>query len=184
MRGMKAAMEKGKVQLLVSPLRWLGIRGWMGQQALDQFKGACFVRAWDPDSKVWWFPESFEPLARAAMGLPQNMPPDVRFEPKARAERQVAGPPGAQLVLLGYREPHWLDSDPYKVLMIEPDAPQGLVDTAYAYWRWSFTARPSEGGIGGVNEPLERVEAAYAEIRRVRLAADEGDKQGIKREVL
>lgn len=189
MRGMKAAMERGKVQLYVCPLRWVGVRGWMGAEALAQFKGCCFIRAWDPDSKTWWVPETFEPLVRAALGLPQNMPPDIRLEPRPRETHEIIEPrradmlpPGVQLRLVGWREPHWLDSDPYKVLMVERDAPQGLVDTAMAFWRWSFTHQ--NGGVGGVNEPLERAEAAYAEICRVRLAADEADKQGIRREVL
>lgn len=170
-------MEKDKVQLGVSPLRWLSMKGWLGDEGMKLFKGCCYVRAWDPDSKTWFYPENFDPLVRSALGLPQTAAPNIRLEPFPRdgeIKHRVAlgrATGGAAVFSSVPLEPHWLDSDPYKILMVDEDAPQWLVDWAAIGWREALKS------AGGPPEPLERVNAAYEEIIRSRLAHDEVSKQ-------
>lgn len=177
MRGMKSAMEKGKVTLGVSPLRWCSLRGWLGEEMMLAFKGAAIIRAWDPDSKTWFYPENFDVLVRSVLGLPVGLAPEIKLEPRPRQgeiKHRIAWAKAKGVSPLdpAFRdsemEPHWLDSDPYAVLMIDEDAPWGLVESAYNYWK--YTLSPKNMGVGGIDEPLQRIEEAYAAIKEERTA--------------
>ncbi len=130
-----------------STVRWIGVRFPFNQQLLEEFKYTVDFRCWDKASKTWWFPETYLPHVEAI--LRKYMP---NFTPYGRGGDQAP---------MSQAEAPWRSNDNYTVLGLRDNAPDGLVEVAYRFWRREFDLERSGTGTA---EPLMQVERAYTEL--------------------
>jgi len=124
------------------PGRWIGVCCAYNTELINFFK-AQPIKAWDAQTKTWWFPESVEPIISAEM---------VRLNVLTREKASAFSKEFYAHQQLGTAD------EPYAILGIKPGSPRALVDLVYAYWKRQFSS------VGGAGTQLEEVEHAYAEI--------------------
>ncbi len=129
-------------------VRWVGAKFPFNTQLLEEFKYTCTVRAWDSASKTWFFPEPYVPLVEAMLR---------KYLPEFKGARLAVIPGGASVEKVA----PWRSNDNYTVLGLRDNAPDGLVEVAYRFWRREFDLERSGTGTA---EPLMQVERAYTEL--------------------
>ncbi len=124
------------------PGRWVGVSVGYEKGLVEWFKTIA-LKAWDVQTKTWWFPESMEPILSAKLvehGL-ITREQAAKFSAEFYAHQK-----------LGTAE------EPYAILGIKAGSPRGFVDVAYQYWKRQYT------NVGGAGTQLEEVEQAYRQI--------------------
>jgi len=144
-----------------SPQRWFGLRFPWSPEASEaivpSLKGLGCA-AWDSQSKTWWLPEQFYPhlegIVCAVLG-DSNV---------SRLYAFSGSRPGVGKL----ERPTWRDtSSPYATLGLIPQASDSVVKAAFQ--ALSRELDPDSGhGVGGSYEPLEKVRAAFAQIKEER----------------
>lgn len=141
-----------------SPERWFGAQwAWtpdLGPLIQDlKGLGCC---AFDSQAKTWWFPEHFyvhvEGLLRSHLG-DQN----VQSLYAVHRDESIFGIP---------RRPSWREGTPYATLGLIKEASDSVVKAAFKALCEELD--PERGGVGGSYEPIERVRAAYEQIKQER----------------
>lgn len=139
---------RGQSLIRPYPGRFFGVRLPFVDDAFYQaWKAEVAVKLWDPLSKTWWVPEDM--LGAVMTFLTERgvakLTDFARIEP---TEPSPATPNS------------WRREDAKKTLGLQPDAPPGLVDAAYFYWK----AQCSQAI--GAGAQLARIEEAYAFLKK------------------
>jgi hypothetical protein len=140
---------RGQALIRPYPGRFFGVRlPYLGGTAHDDFYAAWKeevpIKMWDPLSKTWWVPEDMLAVVMAFL-VGKGVAKQSDF---ARVGAEVNG-----------REDRNETKYLKQTLGLQPDAPPGLVDAAYFYWK----AQCSQAI--GAGAQLQRIEEAYALLK-------------------
>jgi hypothetical protein len=140
-------MAKNFGQVLrLAPFRWIGAAPGYSD-AFNTFikSDAVPVRAWDRITRVWWFPEHYEPAVREKLLELRLIHPDAASNWIRQVHFNAAKDGG-------------VDSrrNALKTLGLDPDSnpPRDFVRQAYGYWKQQYLQT-------GAFTRLQRLEEAY-----------------------
>lgn len=143
------------------PFRWVSIETPYDPGTTQEIKEIANVRAWDPQVKVWWIPETLAYQVKASLeNRFQFSQQDEVF--RKRYGRRTTYAPGDS-----WQSPTWdfRAEDPFSVLGVQDDAPNCVIRAA----RWALCYEMDENRmLGGSFEPRLRVEEAYQKICEIR----------------
>ena len=136
-------MKGFKPPMRYHPGRWVGVTFGFNDAMFNWMKTNLIIKAWDPETKTWWFPEDLEPLVRdAALSYGVTTRPALAAWDKVMASKLKIPETEAEAL---------------NTLCLTPGAPPELIDIVAKWWERQW------GSAGGTMVKVSEVRAA-AEI--------------------